>query len=58
MPLLLGKSQSVISQNIAELRKSGRPEAQAIAIAMRTAGKGRKRAKRENPNLAENRASH
>lgn len=42
MPLLKGSSQSVISQNIKELRNSGRPEKQAVAIAMQTAGKGKK----------------
>lgn len=40
-PLMKGSSQSVISQNIKELRQSGRPEAQAVAIAMREAGKGK-----------------
>jgi hypothetical protein len=39
MPLSKGKSQKSISKNIAEERKSGRPEAQAIAIAERVAGK-------------------
>jgi hypothetical protein len=34
MPLKSGKSEKVVSQNIAELRKSGRPEKQAVAIAM------------------------
>jgi hypothetical protein len=42
MPLLKGKSNSVISQNIRELRNSGRPEKQAVAIAMSTAGKAKK----------------
>lgn len=43
MPLMKGSSQSVISQNIAELRNSGRPEKQAIAIAMSEAGKSNKK---------------
>ena len=43
MPLTPGKSQAVISRNIAELRRSGRPEKQAIAIAMSEAGKSRKK---------------
>lgn len=34
MPLLKGSSQSIISQNIRELRHSGRPERQAVAIAL------------------------
>lgn len=43
MPLKPGTSQKVISQNIAELRKSGRPEDQAVAIAMQKAGKAKRR---------------
>jgi hypothetical protein len=39
MPLKKGKSQKVISSNIAELIHSGRPREQAIAIAMDKAGK-------------------
>lgn len=34
MPLSKGKSQKTISKNIAELRHSGYPEKQAIAIAL------------------------
>lgn len=41
MPLLKGSSQKVISRNIAELSNSGRPQKQAIAIAMSEAGKSR-----------------
>lgn len=47
MPLKKGKSQAVISANIAELIKSGRPKAQAIAIAMDKAGKGKKSPKKK-----------
>lgn len=43
MPLLKGSGKAVISANISELRRSGRPEAQAVAIAYRAAGKGRTR---------------
>jgi|GEM_PF-6183734 hypothetical protein len=45
MPLKKGKSEKVISQNIKELRKSGRPEKQAIAIAESEAknSKGKKK---------------
>lgn len=39
MPLLQGSSKSVVSQNIKELVKSGRKQDQAVAIAMRRAGK-------------------
>jgi hypothetical protein len=41
MPLLRGKSKEVISANIAELRRSGRKEDQAVAIALHEAGKGK-----------------
>jgi len=43
MPLKKGRSKKIISSNIAELRRSGRPRAQAIAIAFDKAGKSRKR---------------
>lgn len=42
MPLLSGKGQHIINSNIAELRRSGKPEAQAVAIAYSKAGKGKK----------------
>ena len=42
MPLVKGKSKKVVSENIRELRHAGRPQAQAIAIAYRKAGKTRK----------------
>jgi hypothetical protein len=41
MPLLKGKSQNVISENIREMRKAGHPEDQAIAASMRMAGKSK-----------------
>lgn len=42
MPLRKGSGKSVIAFNIRELVHSGRPQNQAIAIAMHTAGKSRK----------------
>ena len=42
MPLKKGKSKPVVSANISELIKSGRPHAVAVAIAMRKAGRAKK----------------
>jgi 8-oxo-dGTP pyrophosphatase MutT (NUDIX family) len=41
MPLEPGSSQEAISNNIAELRHAGHPEAQSVAIAEKEAGKSR-----------------
>ncbi len=46
MPLQKGSSQRVISANIRELRSSGRSQKQAVAIAMRQAGKTTAKKKR------------
>jgi hypothetical protein len=45
MPLKKGKSKGVISANISELRHSGRPEKQSVAIAMKEAGMAKKKKK-------------
>lgn len=39
MPLKKGKSDKVVSQNIRTEVRAGRPQRQAIAIAMRLAGR-------------------
>lgn len=42
MPLKEGSSKEVVSANIGELVRSGRPQKQAVAIAMSKAGKSNK----------------
>ncbi len=39
MPLKRGSSKAIVSANIKTERAAGRPQAQAVAIAMRMAGK-------------------
>ncbi len=46
MPLLPGASRTVVSENIAELSRSGRPQKQAVAIALSNARKFRKSKKK------------
>jgi ribosomal protein L12E/L44/L45/RPP1/RPP2 len=45
MPLLTGKTKKVIGQNISEMIKAGHPQAQAVAAAMRMAGKSKPKKK-------------
>lgn len=42
MPLKKGSSKAVIKANIRELKQSGRPQKQAVAIALSQARKGKK----------------
>lgn len=43
MPLKSGKSKKVVSSNIRELVKSGRPQRQAVAIALSNSRRKKKK---------------
>ena len=43
MPLKKGKSDAIVSENIRELIHAGHSQKQAIAIALKTAGRSRKK---------------
>lgn len=47
MPLIKGSGKKAISKNISELVHSGRPQKQAIAIAMSEAGKSKSKPKKK-----------
>lgn len=47
MPLKKGKSDAVVSTNIATLIAEGRPQKHAVAIALDKAGKAKKGAKKK-----------
>lgn len=43
MPLMSGRSKKAVSRNVSEMMKSGKPQKQAVAIALSKAGRSKNR---------------